>query len=373
MLRLDEEGDLKMKALVTSIIAVCLVALCAMPAVAQHVHSDLLIGSDADGGGSLVLDYPFDETPVIRVTDSGFAGLFTSIDPGFIPAEDEPLEGVFELDLGSEIGLEITDIDANVSLRLGASTLDAIGDSAVIGTHDNADIELSGLHTHGEFRVVLSEPDNLTFAEGRFSFRIFETSAGYGDSSVATLRLSNGHLGGGEGNPGCVKAIAGEQRKWVATTYKSLGKCMDLVIAAENGGNPAAAVAACSLDAADPKSLVAKLDAARAKALDKIAKKCGALSDSSTPFTLSQVSTHLGMGACRAQELAGATYASAREEIAAMLDESLGAGICDGGSSTCTGGPTPGASCAVDEECSWEEAVGGSFSCLKNSAGEETP
>lgn len=365
--RSEKEELPSMRFLTTLTMAICAVALCAMPAVAQHDHSDLLIGSDADGAGSLVLDYPFGETPIVRVTDSGFAGLFTSTDPGFMPAEDEPLESVFALDLGSEIGVEITDIDSNVTLQLGATTLDQVGDSAVIGTHDNADPELSDLHQHPEFRVILSEPDNLTFAEGRFSFRVFDTAAGYGDSSIASLTLSNGYLGEGESNPGCVKAIAGEQRKYVALIYKGLAKCMDLVI----GGNAEAAVASCSLDDGDPKSLVSKIDAARTKSLDKIAKKCGALSDTSLPFTLSQVSTHLGMGACRAEELAGATYANAREEIAGTFDGALGAGTCDGGSSTCTGGPNPGAACSDDEECSWEEAVGESFSCLKNSAGEE--
>jgi hypothetical protein len=365
-----------MKRIYTSMTAALALALAlgAPPAFAQHDHADLLIGSDADGGGGLVLDFPFAETPVVRVTDSGFAGLFSSTDPGFMPAGDEPDEGVFELDLGSEIGIELTDIDLGVSIQLGPTTLDAVGESAVIGTHDNADPELSDLHQHPELRVTLTEPDNLTFAEGRFSFRVFDTGASYGDSAIASLTLSNGYLGEAVGNAACVKAISGEQRKWVAATYKGLGKCLDLVLAAESGGNPAAALAACSLDEADPKSLVSKLAATRTKALDKIAKKCGALSDSSTPFTLSQVSTHLGMGDCRAAELAGATYVSAREEIAGLFDAELGAGACDvGGTNTCTGGPNAGAACTGDEECSWEEAVGEAFSCLKNSAGEEAP
>jgi hypothetical protein len=342
-------------------------------ALAQHDHSDLGIGSDTNGGGSLVVDYPFAETSVIRVTDSGFPGLFTAADPGFIPVEDEPGEGVYSVDLGTEVGLEITDIDESVSLLMGATPLTAIGDVAIIGTHDNADPELSDLHQHPEFRLALSTPDNSTFAEGRFSFRVFDTGAGYTDSAVYTMRLSNGHLGEGESNLGCLKAVAGEQRKRLGAIYKSLAKCVDAVLAAEAGGNPAAAVAACSLDGSDPKSLVSKLDAARTKSLDKIAAKCGALSDVSVPFTLSQISTHLGMGACRSQELVGATYANARAEIAALFDDTLGAGSCDGGSNTCTGGPSAGASCSGDEECSWEEAVGEEFPCLKNSAGEEAP
>jgi hypothetical protein len=347
-----------------------LLAAAVSPAVAQHDHSDLLIGSDTNGGGALVLDYPFKETPVVRVTDSGFAGLFTSTDPGFMPATDEPDEGVFELDLGSEIGIEITDIDAGVSLQLGASTLDAVGESAVIGTHDNPDPDLSGLHNHPEFRVVLDEPDALTFAEGRFSFRVFDTGAGYGDSEVRSLTLSNGYLAHAEGNPGCVKAIAGEQRKWVASVYKNLSKCLDAVLAAEEGKNPASAVKKCDIDESNPKSLVGKLDSERTKSISKIAAKCGgSLSDTSTPFTLSQVSTHLGMGKCRAEEIAGATYASAREEMAGLFDDELGAGTCEAG--TCVGGPNAGASCSDDEECSWEEAVGEAFACLKNSAGEE--
>ena len=59
------------------------------------------------------------------------------------------------------------------------------------------------------------------------------------------------------------------------------------------------------------------------------------------------------------------------EELGGMFDTALGAGTCDVGvTDLCVGGPNAGAACAEDEECSWEEAVHETFTCLKNSAGE---
>jgi hypothetical protein len=45
--------------------ALALGTIHAAPALAQHEHQDLAIGADAIGGGNLLLDYPFDERPVV--------------------------------------------------------------------------------------------------------------------------------------------------------------------------------------------------------------------------------------------------------------------------------------------------------------------
>ena len=67
----------------------------------------------------------------------------------------------------------------------------------------------------------------------------------------------------------------------------------------------------------------------------------------------------------------GATYVNALEELAGLFDTALGEGTCDTAvTGLCVGGPNGGASCTEDEECSWEEAVAETFTCLKNSAGE---
>jgi hypothetical protein len=60
-----------------------------------------------------------------------------------------------------------------------------------------------------------------------------------------------------------------------------LGKCLDKVMATEVGGSTTAALRACSLDAMDTASLASKLAAEKQKALDKIAKACGVLSQTS--------------------------------------------------------------------------------------------
>ncbi len=341
-------------------------------ALAQHDdHTDMLIGADGDGSGALVLDYPFDEIPSVRVTDTGFAGLFSSVDPGFIPSLDDPLEGIFELDLNTAVGMRITDKDPNVSILVGATPLTTVGSSAVIGTHDSPDPEASGLHEHATFQVVLDTPDNTTFAEGRFSFRLYDAGGVYADSNIATLTLSNGLLSSGESDPKCLKAVAAEQSKLMSGRYKRMSQCMDSVIAAEASGKTKAALKKCSIDTSDDKSLPGRFNAARALAVAKLGKSCGPLSNASTPFTESQVYTHLGMGACRMEEMIGATYVNALEELAGLFDTALGAGTCDTAvTGLCVGGPNGGASCAEDEECSWEEAVAETFTCLKNSAGE---
>lgn len=338
-------------------------------ALAAGDHTDMEIGSSASGGGDLIVEYPFSELPVVRVTASGFPGLFTSTDPGFTPALDEP--GLFELSLGTEVDIEVTAIDPGISLQMGMTLLENVGDVANIGTQDVlGDPESSGLHKHPTFQLLLAAPGD-TFAEGRVSFKLKEGASGigYGDSEIHTLRLSNGYLPGLEGtvtiaDVNCRKAVAGEVRKLTAEVYKRLGLCLDRVTLAEElGRSEKAARKACEVNTAfDSKGVAGRIATATAKAIARIQAKCGTLTGSSEPYTLSAVTTHLGMASCRAQELAGATYENARHEIAEILGE------CD--DNVCVGGPEAGNACTTDADCDAEEAVEEALPCLLGSAGD---
>lgn len=349
--------------------ACALLTLGVCPAVAQHAHEDLIIGSTASGGGNITLEYPLDERPVVAVSDNGvFPGLFDATDPGFMPAVDEPPD-IFSLNLGTTVSLELTDIDPNIAVKVNATTLDTVGDLAVIATHDNADPELSSLHLHPTFQLGILADAN-TFGEGRFSFRF--KGSGYGDSAVYTLKVSNGYLppldaladplATGDAKKravNCQKTVAKETRKFWAKKHGLMSKCFDAVLTVEGLGKSAeSAAAACALNPGDPKSLAGKIAAVQAKTLAGIAKKCGPLSTSSTPFTDSAVRTHIGMASCRVEELIAATYNNSVEHLGEILG-----GECPAG--TCVGGPNNGAACADEHECSAEGDVIAAFGCLK--------
>lgn len=358
---------MRRKDIVTAAIAAALL----WPA-SVFAHSDLEIGSSASGSGNLIVEYPFSEAGTVRVTDSGFPGLFTATDPGFAPAIAAGPD-LFELNLNTEVDVEITAIDPDVSLQLGVTPLAAVGDTATIGVHDLlGDEENSSLHNHPTFQLLLSAPGD-TFAEGRVSFKVSEgsgSSVGYADSEIYTLKISNGYLPGLEGavtvaDVNCRKAVAGEVRKLESEVYKRIGLCLDKIAGAQHlGRSIVAARKACEVNATfNPTGLAARVAAATQKAVGKIAIKCGPLSALSEPFTASAINTHLGMASCRAQELAGATYEEARDLIAETLSE------CEG--SVCVGGPNAGAACATAIDCAAEEAVEDAFPCLTTAVGGE--
>lgn len=381
--------------------ALALGTIHATPSFGQHEHQDLAIGSDAISGGNLLLDYPFDQRPVIRVSDSGApVGLFTAGDPGFDAAGNEPAESVFALPAGTEISLEVTAIDELVSLKLDngvdgpffipfegdqyrvgligdgicnqSSMLCTAGDVGAACTEDADCHTLTpSIHNHPEYQLLLlSAPE--TFAEGRVTFRLRNTgvSPSYGESPLYTLTLSNGHLPGLEleENPtqadartACQKTVAKAVRGLTSAHYKLLGKCLDKALAAEHlGKSESAAVKACSPDGGDPKSLAGRLIAATLKAEEKIGAACGSLDASSAPYTLSQVRTHLDMAGCRTEELIGAAYSESVEHIAELFSGTCSGGLCDGGLHA-------GDACSDHQECSGEDHVLAAFPCLKMS------
>lgn len=292
-------------------------------ALGQHSHN-IEVGSTADGAGALVMEWDFDAQPIARVVDSGFPGLFSGDIPGFGDAADAAPD-IYQLDVGTEVEIEVTAIDPGVSVKFGATVLDSVGDTAVLGT------TTPELHNHPEWQLVTADAN--TFGEGHVSFRVREgsTSVGYADSEIRTIRVSNGYLPVLETATAeqlkCQKGVAKAGAKLAAKVQGLLAKCLDKVQAAEFlGKSDDAAAKACDVDHMRPKSLASNVEAEVDKARAAAAKTCGAFSGTSTPYTDSMVRAHLGMISCRAQEQAGAQYNGAAHAIGHILEH---AGIGD--------------------------------------------
>lgn len=156
-------------------------------------HSDILIGATAEGAGALVVDYHDAEEPIgvsfsnciggDGATCAGGVVLYSAEDPGFGPVEDaEPEEGVFPLEEGTEVSIEITAIDDGASLFISDTTLDAVGESAPIGT------AIEGLHVHGEWRLLVPGGEE-PLAEYAVEFMLTTTSGLYQASEAFAVTL----------------------------------------------------------------------------------------------------------------------------------------------------------------------------------------
>jgi hypothetical protein len=290
--------------------------------------------------------------------------------------------------------------------------------------------DTSALHSHGEFIIDLMTPDSLTFGEGEITFQINEgsTAVGYLSSEPMTLKVSNGPLPGLEpanedeakADNKCRKAVVNAATSHIKKRYQLIGKCLDAVFGAEHlGKKEATAAQKCDVDTptcsvagtfclndddcpggevcqGNTKSLVAYILKDRNKQIEKLDKACDKDTPGSfAPFTESNIHTHLGMAACRTEELAGATYNNSVDEMVEVLsacdeDDKIclagpNAGLgceptrCDAASSSpglaCTDDvQCPGGACAAADDCdaeAVEEEVVAAFPCLKMSQIQE--
>lgn len=169
----------------------------ALPAAAQHA-GDYIVASSAAGGGTLMVltvDPPMSSTTIptriyaLACTPLAGVDLCSGTDPGFDawPVGATPVPGVtyFPLAVGTVVDVELTAIDDDTFVQLGGTTVDAAGESGRIGTQGALE---GSMHLHPAWSLVVPSD---TLAERQVSFRLTSPSAGYADSSVYTVTITN--------------------------------------------------------------------------------------------------------------------------------------------------------------------------------------
>jgi hypothetical protein len=158
---------------------------------AQHA-GDMLVASTAAGGGALAIAYDFArEVQLSESFTGGGVTLWSATDPGWDALRaDDPARSLFRLADGTQVRIEITAIHGGcppssaqcVRVKVGSQTLDAVGESAVLGT-------MPDVHIHPEWTVALP-----TGVRGLFtvSFRVTARSSAYASSASYTAALDTG-------------------------------------------------------------------------------------------------------------------------------------------------------------------------------------
>jgi uncharacterized repeat protein (TIGR04052 family) len=166
-------------------------------------HREIAVASSQENGGALVLHPGFDTAEPIPVpfaeclggSDdecSGGTEVFTSVNPGISPlAESEPDESLYALAADTPVTLEVIAIDAGLTMRLGETALDGVGDTVLLG---------SAPEFHADLETQLAVPHGTEAREYAVTFRVTTTAASYSSSNELTLTFvpeeAAGHHGG---------------------------------------------------------------------------------------------------------------------------------------------------------------------------------
>jgi len=155
----------------------------ALPSIAGEEN---LFGSTTQGGGALTIN----AVPLIPAYFSTCLGgsaadctdgsrIYIGSDPGFKEADaTEATATLFALPDGITVSLEVLTIDPALSLMFEAGTLNAAGQSLVLGT-------TPGIHADLEWQVVLS-PGASFDAGHEVTLKLTTTASGFTDSVAFT-------------------------------------------------------------------------------------------------------------------------------------------------------------------------------------------
>ncbi len=153
---------------------------------AQDFHEHMDIWSTADGSGQLVTNYDFpNKRPPLffsTVCVTPQQCLYTTINPAFrtaVPADDVPDDGLYPLQDGTAVTVELVAIAAGLSLNVSGK-IDMAGQSAKLGS--------SPFHVHPSWQLVVPQG---VIGDYDVSFRLSSDSPQYTTSDVYTLTLTN--------------------------------------------------------------------------------------------------------------------------------------------------------------------------------------
>ena len=322
------------KTFVTAVAAVSLAAFGMSPAAFaeeddHHGHGDIEVGSTDAGAGQLMGEYNFES--VLRTDFANAVGpvlVYGSTTPGIGAAEDEAPE-LYELNVGTTVEFALINIDEGLSIQIGATTLDEIGESASLGTYDGTPGEDGTLHAHPDYQMSLGVNDMSIggFGEGDIDFVFEDPDSNYQASDIYTFHVTNGYLAPVETatktTAKCQKTVSRSTGKLISSNYKALTNCLDAIQSWRAGGGdpetdtaPNRVLKTCSdVD----KGIVARTSANLQHAITKASEKCVGTFGVDLAAATAAISPNMGMAACRVQELVGAGYSSGLEDIAVVV------------------------------------------------------
>lgn len=163
----------------TLVYAAALLVLTSAPATA---HEHMALGSTQPGGGSLALDWDFedDEIETFEAFCTASACLYSNVDPAFMGIEEEEHD-LYPLAEGTAISLEVIARDSAVTVRVDGNTLDP-GKTVPLGTGPH-------IHSHPSWQLLL--PPGAPEQEFTISYKLKTDSPLYGESPVYTSILTN--------------------------------------------------------------------------------------------------------------------------------------------------------------------------------------
>lgn len=143
----------------------------------------LNIWSTEEGGGALTVDWDFagKKIQTFKSLCAGGECLYSGIDPGFRYEGAPAPDGFHTLFDGTDVSLEIVNVDLPVTLRINGAPLKHPGDIALLGTTPE-------LHSHPSWQLSVDEGELGDFA---LAFKLKTGSAAYSESQVFVLTLTN--------------------------------------------------------------------------------------------------------------------------------------------------------------------------------------
>ena len=168
-------------------------------AAEEDVHRELFVASSQENGGSLVLHPEFGTGEAIPAFLSDCLGgsddqctggtqVFTTVNPGIEPlAESEPDESLYALAADTPVTLEITAIDAGLTMHLGDTTLDSAGDSVLLG---------SAPDFHADMQAQIAAATGTPVKPYGVTFKVTTTAGAYTASSTLSLSFTPHDEGG---------------------------------------------------------------------------------------------------------------------------------------------------------------------------------